>query len=288
MRLVRDQDVRYRPAAHEDAADEHAIFCAAVGELHRARTYPWSDPSLDDFTKARTHVMATDPERCWAAELGGRVVGYTRAIVRGDTWFFASLFVDPAAQGRGIGRRLFDLALDGAPSRRMTITDSIQPISNAMYGMHGLLPIAPLVRLVGRATAHGVGLHLAEASIEGLAQVDRAAYGFDRRIDHPYWASRGTRHAWSRGGTVIAWSYRWPNGNIGPLAAVDPQSAVDALGAELALDPNASIEVPASARPLLSAALAAGLRIEPPMGLLLATDGIPGPTSLAIGTYGLY
>jgi hypothetical protein len=34
--------------------------------------------------------------------------------------------------------------------------------------------------------------------------------------------------------------------------------------------------------------LEAGLRIDPPMGLLLASDGVQAPTSLAIGTYGLY
>ena len=279
----------YRRASAEDVASEHAIFCAAVGDLHRARNYPWSDPPLGEFAKNRAHILSTDPQRCWVAELDGRVVGYTRAIVRDGTWFFASLFIDPAAQGRGIGRRLFDLAVDRAPSRRLTITDSIQPISNALYGRNGLLPVAPLIRLVG--TAAGIGraaLEPADASIDDLAAVDRLAYGFERRIDHPYWASRGTRHAWSRGGEVVAWSYRWTNGTIGPLAAIDGPTAADALRAELALDPVTRIELPATARPLLTAGLDAGLRIDPPMGLLLASDDVPAPTALAIGSYGLY
>ena len=284
-----DRDVQYRPATPDDVAAEHAIFCASLAEMYAARGYPWADPPLEDFAKGRDHILATDPSRCWVAELSGRVVGYTRAFVRDGTWFFASLFIDPAAQGRGIGRRLFELAVDGAPSRRMTITDSIQPISNAIYGRNGLLPIAPLIRLVGRAVDAGTSaLELGEASIDDLARVDLAAYGFERRLDHPFWASLGTRHAWARGGAIVAWSYRWANGNIGPLAAVDAETAADSLRAELALDPVASIELPGTARPLLSAALAAGLRIDPPMGLLLASDGIPAPTSLAIGTYGLY
>lgn len=282
-------DVRYRPAGLDDVAAEHAVFCAAIGELYRARSYPWSEPPLADWAKGRAHVLATDPERCWVAELDDRVVGYTGAIVRDGTWFFSSLFIDPAAQGRGIGRQLYELAVEGAPSRRLTITDSIQPISNALYGANGLLPVAPLIRLAGSARAPSpVTLRPADASIDELARVDRAAYGFERRIDHPYWASRGTRHAWSRGGEVVAWSYRWANGNIGPLAAVDAGTAAEAYRAELALDPVASIELPATARPLLRAALASGLRIDGPMGLLLASDGVSAPTSLAIGTYGLY
>jgi GNAT superfamily N-acetyltransferase len=282
-------DVRYRPARPDDVAAEHAVFCGAIGELYRARSYPWTAPPLAEFAKGRAHVMATDPDRCWVAELDERLVGYTGAIVRDGAWFFSSLFVDPAAQGRGIGAALYDRAVAGAPSRRLTITDSIQPISNGLYGAKGLLPVAPLFRLAGTARGHGpVDLEPRDASIEELARVDRAAYGFERRADHPYWASRGTRHAWSRGGTVVAWSYRWQNGNIGPLAAADADTAAEAYRAELALDPAASIELPATARPLLAAALASGLRIEGPMGLLLASDGVPAPTSLAIGTYGLY
>jgi GNAT superfamily N-acetyltransferase len=286
---VQHADVRYRPALPGDGAAEHAVFCAAIGEVYRARNYSWSEPPLADWTKGRAHVLATDPERCWVADLDDRVVGYTGAIVRDGTWFFSSLFIDRAAQGRGIGRRLYELAVDGAPSRRLTITDSIQPISNALYGANGLLPVAPLLRLVGTARDRGpVALEAADASIDELARVDRAAYGFERRIDHPYWASRGARHAWARGSEVVAWSYRWANGNIGPLAAVDGRTAAEAFRAELALDPVASIELPATARPLLAAALASGLRIEGPMGLLLASDGVSAPTSLAIGTYGLY
>ena len=284
-----DGAVRVRKAAAADAAVEHAIFCASVGQLHRGRNFEWSDPPFETFERNRSHVLATDPERCWVAELDGVVVGYSRAFVRDGTWFFASLFVDPAVQGRGIGARLFDLAVEGAPSRRLTITDSIQPISNALYGLKGLLPVAPLIRLDGTAARPGSsGLKAVESSMEELGTVDRAAYGFDRSIDHPHWSSLGTRHAWARDGEVVAWSYRWPDGNIGPLAATDDETAGDALRAELALDPTASIELPSTARALLSTALAAGLRIKPPMGLLLASDGVPAPTALAISTYGLY
>jgi len=282
--------VHYRQATAADAAAEHGIFSRAIGDIMRARNYEWEVPPLEGFSLSRAHILSTDGDRCWVAELDGRAVAYTRAIVRDGTWFFASLFVDSSAQGRGIGRRLFELAADGAPERRMTITDSIQPISNALYGTFGLLPIAPLIRLVGHATNPGMPeLELvSDASTDELARVDRAAYGFERRPDHPFWAARGGRHAWARDGIVVGWSYRWANGNIGPLAAMDPETAAQVFIEEARLDPKVSIELPSTARPLLAAALAAGLRIAPPMGLLLATDGIPAPTSLAISTYGLY
>ncbi len=83
-------------------------------------------------------------------------------------------------------------------------------------------------------------------------------------------------------------SYRWPDGRIGPLAGVDPENASAALTAELMMNGSASVEIPGSAGALLRTALEAGLRIEPPLGLLLGTEGVKAPAALAISTYGFY
>jgi GNAT superfamily N-acetyltransferase len=282
-------DIAYRLATFDDLPAEHAVFCRAEGGVLQARQYEWADPPFERFSLGLRHLLAHDPARCWVAELDGRLVAYTGALVRNDTWFFSMLFIDPEAQGRGIGRRLFDLAVDGAPERRLTITDSIQPVSNALYGRKGLLPIAPLIRLSGPAPEGGQApLELGEATSEQLGPIDWIAYGFDRRVDHDYWASRWERRAWFRGGELVAWAYRWPDGNIGPLAAIDPATAADAFRSELAAGGPISVEMPATARPLLAAALDAGLRIKPPMALLLAADGVSPPSSLAISTYGFF
>jgi GNAT superfamily N-acetyltransferase len=282
-------DVAYRPATFDDLAAEHAVFCRAEGAVLRARQYEWVDPPFEQFSLGLRHLLTHDPGRCWVAEVEGRVVAYTGALVRDDTWFFSMLFIDPDAQGRGVGRRLFDLASAGAPERRLTITDSIQPVSNALYGRNGLLPIAPLIRLAGEAPyGAATPLELGEAASGQLGGIDRLAYGFERHVDHDYWATRWQRRAWFRNGELVAWAYRWPNGNIGPLAAIDAATAADAFRSELAVAGPISIEMPATARPLLAVALDAGLRINPPMALLLASDGVSPPTSLAISTYGFY
>jgi GNAT superfamily N-acetyltransferase len=282
-------DIEYRPATFDDLAAEHAVFCRAESAVVRARQYDWVDPPFEQFSLGLRHLLTHDPGRCWVAEIDRRVVAYTGALVRDDTWFFSMLFIDPDAQGRGIGRRLLELASDRAPERRLTITDSIQPVSNALYGRHGLLPIAPLIRLCGEASpSAGPPLELGEAASGQLGAIDRLAYGFERRVDHDYWATRWQRRAWFRNGELVAWAYRWPNGNIGPLAAIDPASAAAAFQSELAVGGPISIEMPGSSRSLLSTALDAGLRIQPPMALLLASEGISPPTSLGISTYGFF
>lgn len=281
--------VVYRRATEADVEAEHAVFCRAEGGVIQAHGYPWTDPPLAAFAPGLRHFISKDGDRCWVAEADGNVAGFTAAFVRDDTWFFAMLFIDPDFQGRGIGRALFELAVGDAPRRRLTITDSIQPVSNALYGRHGLLPITPLLPMSG--TGRGdrpADVEAGEPSAADLAAVDHAAYGFDRRVDHAYWVTSTPRRAWYRNGSLLGYAYRDTNGYIGPLAGVDPDAATIALTAELAEAGPVSIEIPASARSLLRTALAAGLHIDPPLGLLLASDDVALPTALTIRNYSFY
>ena len=208
--------------------------------------------------------------------------------MRGETWFLAGLFIDPGHQGLGVGRRLLELALAGAPAHRMTISDAIQPVSNALYAKHGLLPTTPILAFKGPATVDTPSdLVASEPTAAALVLLDRAAYGFDRAVDHAFWAAEATPTLWLRDGAPVAYSYRWPRGRIGPVAGRDEASAAAALQAELARQPDPSVEIPGTSRSLVRVALAAGLRIVPPPGLLLISDGVEPPRSLAISSYGL-
>jgi GNAT superfamily N-acetyltransferase len=280
--------VHYRKAIEADLAAQHAVFVAAEGELLARHRFAWSPPPLERLEPGFRHMLATDRERCFVAEADGRVVGYSAAFVRGDVAFLASLFIHPDVQGRGIGRRLFGLALEGSPSRRMTISDAIQPVSNALYARNGLLPTTPVLGFEGEPAEPGPsGLIAAEPDAASLAALDEAGYGFDRALDHPFWATQAIPTLWRFDGAAVAYSYRWPNGRIGPLVGRDPAMAARALRAELALGGPVSVEIPGSSRSLVAAALAAELRLEAPPGLLLIADGLAAPTTLAISSYGL-
>ena len=170
------------------------------------------------------------------------MIGFARsAIVRERLWYLSMLFVLPEFQGPGLGRDLLGRVLpDRWRMARATATDSAQPISNAMYASHGMVPRMPLLSLVGlprRPEAFG------DAAIRGRARRLRR----DRRPGRPTvtatgcWSRRSTpsiascsaspirpitaflrtesRHGWLyRGpdGTPVGYGYAGEAGRVGP------------------------------------------------------------------------
>ena len=86
-----------------------------------------------------------------------------------------------------------------------------------------------------------------------------------------------------------AYTYRFPGGEIGPVAGRDARAAARALEAELArADGSVRLRLPGSSRALVQIAFSAGLRLDPVPGLLLLSEGVQPPTALAIGGYPLF
>ena len=201
-----------------------------------------------------------------------RVVGFGAAFVRADVWFLASLFVQPAFQGQGVGGRLLELAWEGEYRGRLTITDAFQLVSTGLYARRGLIPATPILSMDGEPHCESpAGLEKVAPEFESLVALDQASYGFDRTSDHAYWSAHARPALWLRDGQPVAYSYAWPSGDIGPVAGRDGIDAAEALQAELASRTGsfARVIIPGSSPALVEVALAAGLRLCRPPGLLL-------------------
>jgi len=271
--------VELRPTTDGDLPALHAIFLGAIGSVFLPHGFEPPTPTLETFSNLQGHLLRTGTSI--VAEADGRVVGYGSSWVRGDDWFLASLFVDQAAHGQGVGTALLDAVWTPA-TRRRTMTDAIQPISNALYGGRGLLPATPLLTFLGRPQ---IEAPLAQVSgTADLRRIDELAYGFDREVDHLHWSRHAVRTEWPD-----AYSYAFPGGEIGPVAGATPAAAAAALAAELAAAAGAvRVYIPGSARLLVEVALAARLRLAPVPGLLLLSRGVEPPTALAPSSYALY
>lgn len=279
-----------RRAREDDLAGQYEVFRSAIGDLYRRHSFAPPNPPQEVFVAHQAHLLRHDGERSLVAEEGGRVVAFAAALVREDAWFLASLFVLPAHQSAGLGSRLLDAVWDEGPVRRLTLTDAIQPLSNGLYAQRGLIPATPMLHLGGTVGAVATpALERARPDGRTLAALDKAAYGFDRALDHGHWSRFARATVWLRAGAPIAYAYAWPHGRIGPLAGIDGPAAAEALQAELARLRGRAAEVvaPGSAAELVAAALEAGLRFTRPPGLLLLSHGVLPPRGLAISGYSL-
>ena len=274
-----------RPTTVGDLPDLHELFLGAVAAVYRPHGFEPPTPPLDVFAGQQQHILESGGTSAVALR-DERIVGFASAWSRAGDWFLASLFVAPAAQSAGVGRALLDGVWGAGYERRRTITDAIQPVSNAIYAARGLTPATPVLAFGGRPTPGP------EAPAEGrgdLSVIDAAAYGFDRKADHGYWARHARRTVWMRNGQAVAYSYAFAGGAIGPVAGVDPVAAAAALEGELSRASGAvTVRIPGSSRSLVAAALRRGLRLSPTPGLLLLSDEAVSPTSLAIGSYTLF
>ena len=283
--------VELRRAADSDLRAAYDVFAAAEGEVWRRHALSWSPPPFDAWSATQRHLLAQDGERSFVALDGERLVGFGAALVRGDAWFLSALFVSPEYQGRQIGRELLDRVWSGEYRCRMTITDSIQPVSTTIYARRGLIPTTPILSLSGSPRCDlPADLESVPIEADALTTLDRAAYGFGREADHRFWREHAAEaNLWLIAGQPIAYSYVDDEGLIGPLAGRDGEAAALALQAELARreSQHAAIDVPCSARRLVATALGSGLNATRPPGLLLLSEGTDAPQALAISGYWL-
>jgi GNAT superfamily N-acetyltransferase len=238
------------------------------------------------------HLAATDPERFVVAEEAGGIVAFAAALQREHLWFLSMCFVLPEAQGRGIARRLLeavgpDPAGDADPPVvRSTATDTAQPISNALYASLGIVPRIPLLNLVGTPASldafgslpSGVAATPFEALAGGpegharlaaaVDDLDRATLGVAHPLDHRFLRQEG-RHGWlyhGPDGAPLGYAYGSETGRIGPVAVLDPALLPALVGDVLGrITPRGAFAMwlPGTAGAVVTAALQAGLRLEP-------------------------
>ena len=297
-------EVTYRRAEEADLPRVFAVFRAALNAyLVPAGQTPV--PEEDDRAPAYRHFLRHDADRFWVAQADGEIVAWSSGLLRGDWWFLSGLFVLPEAQGRGVGARLFELAGTGAPAGavRATMTDSIQPVSNTLYARRGLLPREVLVEIGGRPRAGLARPRLGSlepepltiGSIPELREIDAAASGVDRSVDHEYYLSASGRRGWlfRRAGRPVAYVMVRPDGWVGPAASVraaDIRAATSFAIAALAAEGAEKVQagVPARCEGAQRALWEAGLVYESTPGLLLASRPFGRLDRYVPASYGLF
>ena len=299
-------DLTYRPARSDELAACEAIWRTSINDyivpLGQAEIPAVANPAIRLFT----HLQATDPERFVVATVpegsGERAVAFASAIVRERLWYLSMLFVLPEAQGTGVGRDLLSRiwATDGPSGQggpegagqnstvRATATDSAQPISNALYAVHDMVPRMPLFSLTGlprrpeafdplpsgiaplafddiaAGPPDGQGHRMLVDAIDTL---DRELLGVAHPVDHRFLRSEDRRGWLYRGpdGSPVGYGYVGEAGRLGPIATLDEALLGPILGhLTSAVAPRGAFAVwiGGAADRAIVPALQAGLRLD--------------------------
>lgn len=235
LRPMRVEDV---PAAERLSAES---FYELDVRLHRpGLPVPERRPPTraGNWITRTTHFLDTDPGGCWVAEVDGELVGFATSFVRELTWFLATFAVRPGLQGRGLGKRLLDAAMEhGRGCLRGMLSASSDPKAVRRYRLAGF-SLHPQMFLYG--TVDRSAIPVVDKVREGTAGDVDLLDSLDRR-------TRGSAHGPDHALMLASWrllvsdtltgsgyAYAGPDGSLALLAASDRRTASRLLWAVLA------------------------------------------------------
>jgi GNAT superfamily N-acetyltransferase len=161
---------------------------AAQAEAGRLppRTPP-SDAQLEASRVGHARFVHRDGPGAWVAISEGRVVGVAESVRRESFWGLSMLFVHPAFQSRGVGRRLLEAAMGyAAGATQRMIQSSPDPRAMRRYFMAGLA-MHPTAEMGGQPDRRAIPPSLPgrdgdEGDLELVAEVE-AQLGRSRTED---------------------------------------------------------------------------------------------------------
>src|SRR5918995_3037099 len=119
-----DMSVVLRPIEPSDADECSRIVYEAFGGIHDHHRFERDFPSLEAAAQLTSAFIAHASIWGVVAEREGRVLGSNFLDERGPVRGLGPITVDPEAQGRGVGRRLMEAALERSADRKSTRLNS--------------------------------------------------------------------------------------------------------------------------------------------------------------------
>jgi GNAT superfamily N-acetyltransferase len=168
-----------------DDLDEALTLSATAGWNQR----------LDDWRM----LLRLAPTGAFAAVSDARIVGTAIGIDYGPFAWIAMMLVNPAYRGRGVGRRLLEVAIDAVPSK-LPIRLDATPLGRPLYQRYGFEDEAMLSRHVADGSTRGVAS--ASATVESSRDV-RPLTASDLKIV----VERDTDTFGGLRGAVLEWAF---------------------------------------------------------------------------------
>lgn len=227
-------EVIYRPGRLEDSRSVYEIFLQTIMDLSQRLGVQaisgGDDPKvLEKLWIRRRSLMehlAASASQFWIAEVDGQIVGYARAIQRGEMHELTEFFVLPEGQGKGIGRELLQRAYPLIPGSTGVIIATQDTRALARYMKHGHTPRFPAVFFQREPLYAPIDSDLGFYPLQGkdwergaLDEIDRRILGHTRAVDHAWLQSDRQGYLYLRDGQPVGYGYQ--SDSNGPYALLE-------------------------------------------------------------------
>jgi GNAT superfamily N-acetyltransferase len=277
-----------RPATAADSRACFGVFRASVGDLMQrtghsagAAVAAGADDAWPSYSSLFEHLAATCAQWWVATDDDGRISGYARSVLRGETLELTEFFVAPGARVAGVGRALLERAFPLGLGAHRSIIATVDAPAVALYLRFGVTHQTTSLDLTGtpRAVASPDGYEVGEPTLDELVELEAQLLGHGRREDLAFMLADRPARLLRRDGRAVAYAFcANADGYAGPVGALDPADMPAALAVLENAANGAGLEsldltVPLSARSAVDHLLGArGFRIDPFYCLFL-TDG---------------
>jgi ribosomal protein S18 acetylase RimI-like enzyme len=228
-----------RRMEERDVVRAGEVIVAAFNEVFSRHGFPPPFPSTEIGVNLARGYLQLEPQECFVAEEGGKVVGSGFLHLRGATAGIGPITVDPACQSKGIGKELMMTVIRAGrhcPSLRL-VQDTFNTVSFPLYSKLGFASCGTIASLGGkelRPATRPRGVAIREATkddVGRLAALDTKLTGIARSQDLHYFLHQAPQLMSFIEGRLAGYLCLLRMGEsvfLGPAAASDP-SALKAL-----------------------------------------------------------
>jgi GNAT superfamily N-acetyltransferase len=266
--------VQLRAIEPADGDEVARIVYEAFAGIHDHHRFERDFPTLDAAIELTTNFIAHPSIYGVVAEIDGRVVGSNFLDERGPVRGVGPITIDPAVQGRGVGRALMQAVLDrGADALGVRLLqDSFNTGSLSLYASLGSDVAEPVALMSGRPRGDGVeGIEVRQLDPSDLAAAEELhvrVHGFERtaELEDALAVPAFSPTAAIRDGRLVAYATTltfFPAAHA--VAETEDDMAALIAGTLAATDQPGSFLLPTRQAELLRWCLAEGLRVVKPM-----------------------
>lgn len=192
--------------------------------------------------------LALSPRGCRVAVKDDRVIGTVTTVSYEDHFGWVGMvLVDPAQRGQGVGTRLLHEAIEALSDVAAVRLDAT-PAGRALYSQHGFVDEYGLSRMETVAALRpggerGAARPMTKADLPAILELDREAFGADRRATLEWMLAGAGEYAWvaERGGRVAGYLFGrhgFNHSHLGPVVAEDQEAARQLVAACLGGQPG--------------------------------------------------